>query len=101
MKGASFPAESSRQTRRLKVETRKKPETRRSNPAAFSRPAAHADRKRFGLCGFSPETTAASAQAAACSGLRASAFFRPSAFGFRISRATRLPTETALGEKCP
>jgi hypothetical protein len=101
MKEASIPAEFSPQTRRSKVEARKKPGTRRSNPAACSRPAAHADRKRFGLCAFSPETTAASAQAAACSGLRASAFFRPSAFGFRISRATRLPTETARGEKYP
>jgi len=101
MKGSSFPAESSRQTRRSKAEARKKPETRRSNPAACSRPAAHAGPKRFGLYAFSPETTAASAQAAACSGIRTSAFFRPSAFGFRISWATRLPTESAQRERCP
>jgi hypothetical protein len=88
MKGASFPADSSRQTRR-------------SNPAACSCQAAQAGPQRFGLCAFSAETTAASAQAAAGSGLRASAFFRPSALGFRISNATSLPTGSTRGERRP
>ena len=167
MKGASFPAVSSRQTRRSKAEARKKPETRRSNPAACSRPAAQAGpqpglfscalpfpsprpsplgrgriaaytgkcsparglsrpaesyslslgerarvrgnkahdcmdaAKRFGLWVSAAETTAAAAQAAAGSGLRPSAFFRPSALGFRISRATSLTAATARGERWP
>jgi hypothetical protein len=101
MKGAAFPAESSRQTRRPKVEARKKPETRRPNPAAGLRPRTQASLASFDLCAFSPEITAASAQVVPCSGLRTSAFFRPSALGFRISRAARLPTETVRGERCP
>ena len=101
MKGASFPAVSSRQTRRSKAEARKKPETRRSNPAACSRPAAQVGHKRFGLWISAAETTAAAAQAAAGSGLRTSAFFRPSALGFRISRATSLTAATARGERRP
>ena len=88
MKGASFPAVSSRQTRR-------------SNPAACSRPAAQVGHKRFGLWVSAAETTAAAAQAAAGSGLRPSAFFRPSALGFRISRATSLTAATARGERRP
>ena len=101
MKRASFPAQSSRQTRRSKAEARKKPESRTSNPAACLRPAAQAGHNRFGRCAFAPETTAASPHAAAGSGLRTSAFFRPSALGFRTSRATSLPTGSARGERRP
>jgi hypothetical protein len=97
----SFPAASSRQTRRSKAEARKKPETRRPNPAACSLPSALAGPERFGLCVSSPQTTAASPQAASGSGLRVSAFFRPSAFGFRISPAARLLTETDRGARRP
>ena len=101
MKGAAYLAETNRQTRRSKAEARKKPETRKSNPAAWSRSAAPVGPKRFGRCAFSPEPTAASPHAASGSGLRVSAFFRPSALGFRISRATSLPTFSARGERRP
>ena len=101
MRGSSFPTESGRQTRRPKVEVRKKPETRRPNPAACLGPKTQAGPKSFDVCAFIPETMTAPTQPTACSGLRTSAFFRPSALGFRISRATRPPTETARGERCP